>query len=61
MDYADSEAAFDRALAIAIETHGHAHDVTERVKLKLLNVLKAVGNIGKAREVAPGKADFTIF
>lgn len=54
-DYAAAEVAFDRALEIAENVYGHAHDITERITIKLAQVCRDAGNVGKAKELLPGR------
>jgi tetratricopeptide (TPR) repeat protein len=48
----DAQAAFERALAIAEAVYGHAHDVTERITVKLVKLCKEAGNIDRASDLS---------
>jgi tetratricopeptide (TPR) repeat protein len=53
-DYQGAEETFERALKIADEVYGQAHDVTERLTRKLVDACQSAGNVGKVKELAPG-------
>jgi tetratricopeptide (TPR) repeat protein len=53
-DYTDAESTFERAVAITIHTNGKHHDVSDRLIGKLAEILKLIGKVDRAREIAPG-------